>query len=95
MILNISRNYLNNENQTFLLMRKYENAKVLSLQMQEKDYRLRPSCEQILKEREKWAINESEFNLKEELNILLELADEKNYIQNMILKYSQETNNYM
>ncbi len=63
------RKYSNEENESSLLMSKYRNAKVLMNRMTETDDTI--DCEELLLKSNDWALNENEFNAKEEFEKVL------------------------
>ncbi len=62
--MKMSKKYSYRENKSSLLMSKYRNAKELIKRMTGTDDTI--DCEEILRKCNDWALNESEFNAKEE-----------------------------
>ncbi len=82
MIFQIFRSYKDNENLSNLLKNKYENALDIYDFMLRALPQRRPNCEEILKRKNLWALNEEEFQISHELReeIISKINDENKIV---------------
>ncbi len=72
------RSYDDNQNLSNRLKDKYNNSLSLGNQMTQTLPHKRPNCEEILERKNKWALNEKEFEINDELEKIIDSKQSEN-----------------